>query len=346
MACIAFGSFAQFVQRNGKTDSDLASGRYRVLIPARELQRRGHHIDLFSISNNPDTRLDPDAVTADVYVLSKSMNAHNEEFVKALRARNVCVIFDMCDDYFVHPAYGIQFQQHTIRMCTLVNKVVTSTPTLNELVRQYSGVDATTIIDPVEGARDEARFAPALPDLKLLWFGHHGNLGGLIAQLPAIAALGQTLRLHLHIVTTNLPEVPPVIAKLNGRHQPHLSITFTPWTTQAIWPALKQCDLVLIPTKKTDFHAAKSANRLTESLWSGRAVVAHPLRAYLDYEAYAYLTENMTAGIQHAVENRAATQARIVQGQDYISRVNAPPVIATAWEEAMGLTSAGVPSAK
>ena len=339
MARIIFASFAQFVQRNGKTDSDLASGRYRILIPAKDLQRRGHQIELCSIPANPEVRMDANAMSADVFVLSKSMNVHNEALVKALRARNITVIFDMCDNYFAHPAYGTQYQQHTTQMCKLVDKVVTSTPALSDVVRRYTGVETTTIVDPVEGVRDAARFAPRLPELKLLWFGHHGNLGALFAELPAIAILGETLKLHLHIITTDAPKVPALIAGLNAQYTQRLSVTFTPWTTEAVWPALKQCDLVLIPTKKSDFHAAKSANRLTESLWAGRAVVAHPLPAYLEYGDYAYLTEDMVAGIRRAVADSAVTQARVAQGQEYVNRVNAPAVIGAAWEKAMGLES-------
>lgn len=339
MATIQFFSIADFIKREGKVESDYASGRYRVLIPASQLAQRGHSVSVGTIPADPGSWIDIASISADIVVFSKSLNSHNEALVKALRARGVHVIFDLCDDYFDNNSYGAIFKSHTIEMCKLANNVVTSTPLLGDLVRQHAGVKATTIVDPVEGVQGQPGFAPQLPNLKLLWFGHDSNWNAMLAEIPLLADLGKVWPLELRVITKLGPKILKTIEYSNKEYASRLSIALTPWTRDAIWPAFKQCDLVIIPTRKTDFHAAKSANRLTESLWAGRAVVAHPLQAYREYSNYAFLSDDIVRGIRQAVETGAATQSRIMHGQNYINSVNSPATIGGAWERIMGLAS-------
>ncbi len=339
MATIQFFSIAKFAQRAGKIDSDLASARYRVIIPASELSRRGHKTEIRRAPPDPQGRIDIASISADVIVLSKSISVHNEALVKDLRARGVRVILDLCDSYFDHVAYGTRFQAHTIEMCKLVNNVVVSTPALQDEVRRYTGMEPTIIVDPVEGTRGQPHFAPQLPRLKLLWFGHPDNWDAMAAEVSSLAGVGDQWPLEVSVVTRPLPEIEKAIEDFNAAYAPRLSLALTPWSSDAVWSALANCDLVVIPTLKTPFYAAKSANRLTESVWAGRAVVAHPLPSYCEYADYAFLSDDIAHGIRQALESGTATQTRITQGQDYINRINSPVAIGAAWEQVMGLTS-------
>lgn len=343
MANIQFFSFATVVQRNGKIDSDLASARYRVIIPGTQLARRGHQVGIGTIPVDPRAVVDPETVTADAVVFSKSVNPNNEKLASSLRERGACVVLDLCDNYFEHAGHGAQFRDHNIAMCKLATRVVTSTPTLAAAIREHTGIEATIITDPVEGTRCDAAFEPRFPRVKLLWFGHQSNWPSLAETLPSLAALAETWPLEINVVTAPLPEIQAAISAFNGAHTPRMTIRLTPWTTDAVWPALEQCDLVIIPSLRSEFHAAKSPNRLVESLNAGRLVVAHPLPSYQEYADYALLSDDIAAGIRQALENAAAMPARIVRGQTYIARVNSPFTIGNAWERAIGIAPANRP---
>lgn len=343
MASIQFFSFAPVVQRNGKVDSDAASARYRVIIPATQLARRGHKISISQIAPESTGMIDPTPIVSDVVVFSKSLNMPNEALAAALLAKGKKVVVDQCDNYFDHPHHADKFREHNINMCRLASRVIASTPRLAELIRENTGVTPVVITDPVEGPRGTPKFEPAFPRVKLLWFGHPGNWNPLAAVIPSLAELARTWPMELTVVTSAVPGIAEAIANCNANFGDRLKVVLQPWTTDAVWPALEACDIVIIPSGETDFHAAKSPNRLAESLWAGRFVVAHPLPSYQAFGEFAWLGDDIAAGIRHALENATALPEKIARGQAYIERHHSPYAIGNAWEEALGLKPANRP---
>lgn len=344
MASIQFFTFAPISQRNGRLDSDLASARYRVIVPATQMARRSHRINLGQIPPDATGSVDPAAITSDVVIFSKSMApAINEPLARALREQGKTVVVDQCDNYFDHAHVGDKYRAHNITMCQLASVVVASTPHLASLIEEATGVKSVIITDPVEGPRGEPKFEPRFPRVKLLWFGNPGNWPAVSALLPGLAALAREIPLELHVVTRAMEEIRADLARATADSGDHLKTRLTPWTSDAVWPALADCDLVIIPSGASDFHAAKSPNRLAESIWSGRMVVAHPLPSYEPFSRHAWLGEDIIAGIRYCVDNAAKIPGRIRDGQTLVEQVHTPWAIGNAWESAIGLSASNRP---
>src|SRR5687767_2449419 len=92
--------------------SELASARYRVAMPARQLSRLGHEVAVASLPAGgwPKALLD---TPRDVLVVSKSFHAENEVLAAAARERGMRVVVDLCDDYFEHSQYEAHFRTLT-----------------------------------------------------------------------------------------------------------------------------------------------------------------------------------------------------------------------------------------
>jgi hypothetical protein len=80
---------------------------------------------------------------------------------------------------------------------------------------------------------------------------------------------------------------------------------------------LDECDIVLMPVQtdnpRTD---TKSANRVIDSLISGRFVITTPLASYVEFSPYTW-QDDYIAGIKWAVTHREEVLERIRKGQQY-----------------------------
>jgi glycosyltransferase involved in cell wall biosynthesis len=100
-----------------------------------------------------------------------------------------------------------------------------------------------------------------------------------------------------------------------------------------LWDEITDCDLVIIPSLKTREKLVKGANRLVETIWGGRAVVAHPLPAYEEFRDFCWLGESLARGIVFSLQNRDRVNECLAAGQALISERYAPTVVAEQWKE-------------
>jgi hypothetical protein len=191
---ITFGSPVR--RADGSITSDLASLRYRVLSPIRELNRAPYGHQLTAISEKTSDDLKEKALRADVVVFSKSFLPANEALAERARSRGVRVIFDVCDNHFQHPAFG----PHYRRMSALADQVVCNTLEMAKVARAYCAGEPVVIADPYEGPRGAAAFAPDGP-LRLLWFGHPSNLDSLQEGLGDLIAYSASQPVALTVLT-------------------------------------------------------------------------------------------------------------------------------------------------
>lgn len=334
---ILFVTSTPLLQGPAGPTSMLASIRYRVLMPAQELSRAGHAVQIASTPDSGWNDANSRQFEADHVVFSKSFNAANEELATRMRGKGARIWFDICDNHFLHPTN----RQHFEKMIDLADGLIASTPLLAEEVLNRKGRSCALVTDPVEGERAEPAFAPQLPRVRLLWFGHPGNLPALSAQIGSLAALAQTLPLELRIVTALGPELQAFGAE-HARLGGPFRVEVDPWSPVATRSALERSDIVIIPTNSGAYAPAKSPNRLIESLWAGRAVVAHAIPAYLPFAECAWLGDDIAQGVWETVESRERIVARIAAGQRLIGRAHAPFVIGRQWLAALSLPSAPV----
>lgn len=339
--------------------SNVASVRYRLLIPACALGKLGHRINLLQIS--PEDRIEdivPRAL-ADAVIVSKLISPDAEIFeplalltrkiVQTAKAAGCKAIADISDDHFSHPMAGGYFR-------ALVNEVdcnIASTPKMAEIVRRHTQRPVFVIGDPYEGIRGLIEFKPpkAMANgllarvfhnivagrkpqhLRLLWFGHGSNVGSIIDLLPDIGSLTTLCAVEIHLVTSPHPVIAQLCAEFNENYAPACTLRFSEWSTDATWQALRDCDMVVIPIQKTDpSKLVKSPNRVVEAIWAGRFVVANPIPAYQAFGDFTWLGNDIVDGIRWALEHPGEVKRRIAAGQEYVEKTCSPEVIARQWD--------------
>ena len=328
---VLFATTAPVRQGPAGATSDLASARYRVLIPAQQLARMGHALQVAS----PGPAGYPPAVhqiDCDAVVISKSFDPVTEALGKSLRERGAKVVVDFCDDHFRHPQHATHFHN----LARMADAIVTATPAMAEAVRSATGRDSIVVTDPVEGPRGVPRFAPRLPALRVLWFGHHLNLKGLVERAPELHALARRFPVHLTVVTTAMPQAEEMVAGIARGQDERLQVEFVGWSLDATWKALAECDLAWIPVLDTAEKAVKSANRLFEAIWAGRPVVADAMPGYQPYADLMPVGKGLEAGAMELLADPPAVERRIAEAQRRVAREHSGFEVGNQWARALG----------
>ena len=316
--------------------SDFASARYRVLIPAQQLARLGHTVQLLTVPHGAATPPQLRDVACDTLVLSKSYNPGNEAVIAGLKARGVRIVADFCDDHFEKPEIGAHFRN----VAALADELVAATPAMAEVLRARTGREATVIPDPVEGPRREPRFAPRLPRLRIAWFGHPSNIPGIIDRSPDLKALAAQMAVHLTLVTEVNADTREFAQAVAGFDPSRLSVELVSWSPEATWAALEAADCVWIPVAAMDKNIVKSANRLVEALWAGRLAIADSLPSYAPFADLVPIGKGLAQGVLAALADPPAAEKRISEAQRRIGRDFSGFAIGQQWARAAGDTAA------
>lgn len=332
---IAFVTMAPLKQGPAGPTSDFASARYRVLIPARQLARLGHGVQLVTLPHGAAPPEQLRALACDTLVLSKSYNAANEELIRVLRARGVRVVADFCDDHFAHPEIGPHFRN----VAEAADQLVAATTAMAEAIRAHTGRQALVITDPVEGPRREPRFEPKLPALRIAWFGHSSNIPGIIDRAAQLKALAARMPVRLRLVTEATAETRDFAAAVANFDPARLTVELAAWSQEATWQALEQADVVWIPVAESERNVVKSPNRLVESLWAGRLVVADPIPSYMPFADVTPIGKGLEQGVLAALADPAATVERLREAQRRISREHSGLAVGRLWASAAGDTA-------
>jgi SAM-dependent methyltransferase len=331
---ILFATVAALRQGPSGPTSDLASARYRVILPAQQLARLGHAVQLAVLpaSGWPDAILE---APCDVLVVSKSFHPANETLAEAMKRRGVRVAVDFCDDHFEDARFGPHFH----RLAGIADIVVAGSDAMADAVRRNTGRVAVVVSDPVEGRRGEPRFEPRFPRLRLAWFGHPSNLPAVTARAQELHALTQRHPVHLTVVTQPSAEAQALLAQVASGAPAGLQVELVPWTQEATWDALAACDAVWIPLEVGGTKAVKSPNRLLEAAWAGRFVVADALPAYAPWSDVLAVGQPLDQAIAQALEQPSAVVKAIGTAQRRIATRHSGHAIGAAWARALGDTS-------
>lgn len=135
-----------------KFKENLASTRYRALIPEKYLLQNG-----FEHGN-------------DIFICSK--HGWPDEVTKGYKR----IVFDVCDDHFL-----TQHEPHYREWCKRADLITVNSKVMQEIVSRETGREATLIPDPYEQPQKSPRVHN-----KLLWFGHASNSGDLERVLPSL----------------------------------------------------------------------------------------------------------------------------------------------------------------
>jgi hypothetical protein len=313
---VVWVSFAPLRKTQAGLTSDIASVRYRLLLPAQALP--GSRVTRVGAGANRRTLLERFA-GAEAVVFGKIFDAPLAEtaleLAASLKGRGIKVIADYSDDHFASPHLGSVYRA----LANAADAVVASTPALAEVLKTQTASPVSVVSDPVEGPRGEPRVAVARPP-RLLWFGHPLNLDTLRFGLPQLAASG----IHFALTVMTAP---------SGLRVEALGHRFRTWSTDALFEELGECDAVIIPSNPHDPRkAVKSPNRFSEGLWAGRFVIAHPLPAYQALGRYGWVGENLAEGLAWLLAHESDASDRIRAGQEVVGRDFSREAIGRAWQ--------------
>lgn len=342
--------------------SSAASVRYRLIIPAQALAASGHEVKFLQLGLDSRPEEVARDLAAGVLVLPKLatdvsvfdwMSALMLDLARRARERGVRVLVDVCDDQFSDPVRG-KYLAQAVKEC---DGVIASTPTMAAIVRAHTARPVQVVGDPYEGPRGSPRFDPPAPwprsllahllktllsggrrsrPLRLLWFGHESNFESLVPQIPRLRPLTRRYPIEVHVVTSPRPEIMSRCERLNSENSPAVRVRLSAWSTETVWDALEECDIVVIPSSADDrAKAVKSPNRLLESIRAGRFVCASPVPSYQEFSRYSWIAEDLAAGIEWALSHRKDVIDRLKSGQEHVVLHHSPEAIARQWESAL-----------
>ena len=320
---------ADLVATASGVNSKVASVRYRALMPAAGLRALGHDTMVIGHDRNTLEQSRQAIVGADVVIFRRNYDEPEciESLLGETAAAGVKTVFDLSDDR-LHGRVG----PHLRRMVELARAVVTTSEPLRQKIRDEYGKDAFVVGDPFEGPRGEPRWQPG-PRLKALWFGHPVNLPSLEQSLPALLQACRKKPMDLRIVTERVEGIERQCKDFNSKNRNLLSLRFAEWSNAENWRSLAEADLVVIPYIAGHPRSlAKSPNRIIESLWAGRFVVAQPIPSYLEFREWAWIDEDIAAGIGWLIDDPAAIVPRIAAAQQHIVGTYSAERISAEWD--------------
>jgi hypothetical protein len=338
----------------GALTSPLASTRLRTLIPGRELARGlpAWILPLQEVLHGGG--LPPGAPPAAVVLgkLSVTFLAQQPTNVRALiswldaHAAGLRLFADVSDDYAATGERLLRdYQDALLRQCTLVVPC--------EALREALAPHARRGVHVVEDAYELGAGVPRAHrggPLHLCWFGNFAGptLASMQRALSAIVThlRGQELRLEMVTGPAHQRDAAARLgAELRASH-PAIDLVLTEWSPQSTERALANCHFVLLPQDvDSPSGRVKSHNRLVEAIRAGRLAIASPIPSYAELRDFAWVEADLLAGLDWAIANPAAAEARIRAGQAYVETRFAPAVVARKWAAVLGLPAPAVSSA-
>lgn len=301
----------------------------------------------------------------DVIVFSKIYDDSSYNEAVDARQRGAKIVFDLYDNHFYNPKGSPDLQAargQQLRMIELADLVVTSTVTLAEVVREESKLakPITVIGDAVEegvnllhqSALSRWWVTRKADDLikrirnrkrsgrtALLWFGIHGGphaehgMGDLERVRPVLERLDQEYPLSLTVISNSWAKYRRLISPWR------IPTDYLEWEPSTFEQVAREHSIAVVPVTINPFTACKSANRLTQALALGLAVVADEIPSYQEFRDVVCL-DQWEDGLRRYLSDPATRARDVAAGQQLIRERWTIAHIATQWESA--LTKLGV----
>lgn len=282
-----------------------ASHRLRGEVTAQALAEQGYDAKILT----DWSEVDSDTIV--IFLKRSSVTS-----IQRARDLGAKTIYDLCDNKF-------EEKDEYEPCCQLADLVSVNSENMGISTKQHTGRDYIVMPDPYERPRLPARFSPQTP-LNILWFGSQSSF----KFLPVVEVWQ---RLEQEIVdyryTMISEKTDRLLSKMRLRQAKGAvsainfdKLNMQTWTWERQGELLSECDMVLMPVQtdnpRTD---TKSANRLIDSLISGRFVITTPLASYQEFESYTWQGDYIE-GIQWACANPDQVVEMITAGQQYVEK--------------------------
>ena len=225
-------------------------------------------------------------------------------------------VYDLCDNKFGE-------KKEYAPCCLTADLVSVNSVQMGVSVKNHTGRDSIVMPDPFERPKLPPKFSPG-HDINLLWFGSQSSFK-FLPMVEIWQRLEKEVRNYLYTMVS--AKADRVFSKFQLRQQKGSvsginldRVNMKEWTWELQGQLLEQCDIVLMPVQtdnpRTD---TKSANRVIDSLISGRFVITTPLASYEEFAPYTWQGDYIE-GIKWAIENPNQVVDRITKGQQYVEK--------------------------
>ena len=350
-------------------DADIASVRYRCLIPNRYLHEQGYEARLSWGADDPLAGEQPDAL-----VIVKAFGEAEIELARRAAERGVPVHVDVCDNVFA-PGYKATSPDNLRVLASLATTVVVTGTALEDAMRRELGPDVPLRIvpDPVETPAD-VRWAG-----RAIWSARrHGGLlragrevaGGMRRDLskvrPRVAAkrprrgppqaiwFGNVGSVQPRFGLINLTDIAGELAEAAAEEPFRLLVVsgdrgayertvarwpfetdYAQWDRLGIFDHLRRSAVALVPNSRDAFSACKSPNRVVHALSQGVPVVATRIASTEPFDGCVAF-DDFKGGIVSYLRDRELADEHVRRGRELIERDLDGEVVARAWAEVLG----------
>jgi hypothetical protein len=295
-----------------------ASHRLRGDVTCAALAAQGHDAKILT---------DWGEVDADTLIIFlKGTKVHTIEQARALGAQTV---YDLCDNKFDE-------KQEYAPCCLAADLVSVNSIQMGVSVKTHTGRDSIVMPDPFERPKLLPKFSPGT-DINLLWFGSKSSFK-FLPMVEIWERLEKEVRNYSYtMVSANTDRL---FSKFQLRQRKgevtgiNLDrVIMKEWTWELQGQLLEQCDIVLMPVQTNNPRTdTKSANRVIDSLMSGRFVITTPLASYEEFGPYTWQGDYIE-GIQWAQANPDQVLDKITKGQQYVEQNYSAAVLSNKFIE-------------
>ena len=246
-----------------------ASHRLRGEVTARALAEQGYDSKILTDWADVDNNT--------IVVFLKRSQPHSIQRAKDLGAKT---IYDRCDNKF-------EEKEEYEPCCQLADLVSVNSINMGISTKHHTGKDSIVMPDPFERPKLPPKFAPG-STVKLLWFGSQSSF-----KFFPFVEIWQRLEKEIsnYKYTMISAKTDRVLNKMQTRQSKGQvaginfdKIDMREWSWDLQGELLRDWDIVLMPVQtenpRTD---TKSANRLIDSLISGKFVITTPLHSFQEF---------------------------------------------------------------
>ena len=280
-----------------------ASHRLRGEVTARALAEQGYDSKILTDWADVDSNT--------IVVFLKRSQPHSIQRAKDLGATT---IYDLCDNKF-------EEKEEYEPCCQTADLVSVNSVNMGISTKHHTGKDSIVMPDPFERPKLPPNFAPG-NTVKLLWFGSQSSF-----KFFPFVEIWQRLEKEIgnYKYTMISAKTDRVLNKMQTRQSKGQvtginfdKIDMREWSWDLQGELLRDWDIVLMPVQtenpRTD---TKSANRLIDSLISGKFVITTPLHSYQEFAPYTWQGDYIE-GIKWAMANPDEVLKMITAGQQYV----------------------------
>ena len=282
--------------------SNRASHRLRGEVTCKALLAQGYDAKILDNWNDVDSNT--------IVIFLKFSSVASIQRARDLGAKTV---YDLCDNKFEEKA---DYES----CCQLADIVSVNSVNMGISTKNFTGKDSIVMPDPYERPRLSPKFTPG-KDINLLWFGSQSSF----KYLPIVEIcqrLDDEIKNYRYTMVSSKTE--RLLSKMMLRQSKGSvsNINFDrldmqTWSWELQGQLLQDCDIVLMPVltdnPRTD---TKSANRVIDSLISGRFVITTSLASYKEFAPYTWQGDYIE-GIKWARANPDQVIKMIAAGQQY-----------------------------